>query len=278
MNKEQTLEILKLYKLIGYKDLSCNTSKGLYNLVKEDSIKQQKQVVATNSKVNKIISSSNSNKLQEEKRKQPSQKQDTQQDKNIKLYNKLQKITNLEDLKKEVLAFDGCALKKTANSTVFGHGNATSNILLLGEGPGADEDKQGKPFVGRSGQLLTMVLESIGIQRDDIFITNTVFWRPPGNRAPTNQEMQLCMPFVHRIIELVDPKIIIALGSSSYKFLSNEANPRITKERGKIKTTCLNSGKEFKYIPTFHPAYLLRSPLQKKAVWEDMLTIKNNFL
>ncbi len=279
MSKISAVELLKLYKHLGYKEASSLDEEGIYKLDAslKASLQRQNTKVSKVSKITKSVTSNVSTNIVKPQIKQQAKPKTTIAEENKKLHKKLESISTLEKLKEEILAFEGCALKKTAISTVFGYGNENSNILFLGEGPGAEEDKEGKPFVGKSGKLLTLALQSIGLNREDIFITNTVFWRPPGNRAPTNQEMQACEPFVEKIIELVNPKVIVALGSTPYKFLSKELNPRITKDRGKLKKALFKSGKEFNYIPTFHPAYLLRSPLQKRAVWEDMIKIKKSF-
>ncbi len=285
MSKISAVELLKLYKHLGYKEASSLEEQGIYKLdanaisLQKAKAKVNATKVNTVSKITKSVTSNVNTNIAKPQNKALNQTANkTLAEEKLKIYQKLKNITELEELKKEILAFEGCALKKTAISTVFGYGNENSDILFLGEGPGAEEDKEGKPFVGKSGKLLTLALQSIGLLREDIFITNTVFWRPPGNRAPTSQEMQACEPFVEKIIELVNPKVVVALGSTPYKFLSKELNPRITKDRGKLKKALFNSGKEFNYIPTFHPAYLLRSPLQKRAVWEDLLKIKKSFL
>ncbi|MDX1924035.1 MAG: uracil-DNA glycosylase family protein [Rickettsiaceae bacterium] len=184
--------------------------------------------------------------------------------------------SNLEDLKKAILSFDGCALKKGATNTVFSDGNPSASIMLIGEAPGASEDEAGIPFCGESGKLLDNMLKSIGLVRDnDFYITNTIFWRPPANRAPTDEEIAICRPFVEKHIALIKPKLLILVGATAVNSLLGK-HLQISKIRQeyyfysnqylseKIPTTAL-----------FHPAYLLRQPGQKKASWYDLLKIKD---
>lgn len=184
----------------------------------------------------------------------------------------------LEDLKAAMNSFEGCALKKTAMNMVFSDGNPKSHIMFLGEAPGADEDRLGKPFVGQSGQLLDKFLAYAGFSREkNIYITNTIAWRPPGNRQPTPEESYMCMPFVERHIELKKPKFLVMLGGTALKALHNPKEG-IVKLRGKwipYKTSV--NGFEVETIPFFHPAFLLRSPGQKKMFWRDVLTLKRSF-
>lgn len=181
----------------------------------------------------------------------------------------------LEKLKEDIAAFEGCPLKKTAINLVFADGNPKADIMLIGEAPGADEDRQGKPFVGMSGQLLTKAFKAAGFAREkDLYITNTVFWRPPGNRQPTPQEIQACLPFTQRHIALVNPKLIILVGGTAVKALLNK-NDGITKLRGNwFEYASPYQKHPIKMTAIYHPAYLLRSPGRKKDVWFDLLRIK----
>jgi uracil-DNA glycosylase len=181
--------------------------------------------------------------------------------------------TTLNDLQTELAAFDGCALKKTALNLVFGEGNPDAGLMLIGEAPGADEDRQGKPFVGRSGQLLAKMLAAINIYtREDYYITNLLPWRPPGNRTPTDAEVAACMPFLQRHIELVNPRIIVLLGGPATKALLQRTEG-ITRLRGKWLELVVN-GKTVPVLPMFHPAALLRNPAQKRQAWGDLLSLK----
>jgi len=178
--------------------------------------------------------------------------------------------SNLLELAANVEKFDGCALKFNANKTVFGEGNEQAKIMLVGEAPGKEEDYEGRPFVGRSGHLLDKMLEAIGIKRQDIYITNVLMWRPPGNRTPTSAEIAVCLPFLKRKIELIKPDIIVALGAPAANALL-DAEETISKIRGKWQNYALAAGKTIPLLPTFHPAYLLRNPAQKAKSWIDML-------
>jgi len=181
---------------------------------------------------------------------------------------------SLDELRRALEVFEGCPLSRTATNLVFGDGSAHAKVVLIGEAPGAEEDRQGLPFVGPSGRLLDRMLASIGLDRSTVFISNTVFWRPPGNRAPTSQEIAVCMPFVERIIELISPRLLVALGGPAAAALLGEKE-----SVGRL------SGRWFTYqtarmdlpVPStalYHPAYLLRSPAQKRLAWRDLLTIK----
>ena len=178
----------------------------------------------------------------------------------------------LEELRGILDKFDGCALKATASQLVFADGNPAARVMLVGEAPGRDEDIEGLPFVGRSGKLLDRMLAAIGLDRTSVYIANIVPWRPPGNRTPTPQESQICLPFILRQIELVDPDILVCLGGPSAQTLLG-IKEGITKTRGRWFT--FDTGKrEIRAMPTFHPAFLLRSPLQKRFAWRDFLAIK----
>lgn len=184
-----------------------------------------------------------------------------------------QKAETLEELKKMVEEFDGCALKLTANKTVFGYGSGTARLLLIGEAPGADEDRSGIPFVGRSGQLLEKMLKAIGFDRNECFITNVLPWRPPGNRTPTEGEIAVCLPFLKRQIDLVSPEAIMILGGSAANALLDNGEP-ISRMRGKWLEYKKSDGGKVPVLASFHPAYLLRNSGQKAKVWVDMLRMK----
>ncbi|WP_428529745.1 uracil-DNA glycosylase [Roseibium sp.] len=170
-------------------------------------------------------------------------------------------------------AFDGCNLKRTAKSLVFADGNPEARVMFIGEAPGRDEDLQGKPFVGRSGQLLDRMLKAIGLDRSQVYIANTVPWRPPGNRTPTPQETEICRPFIQRQIELVNPDVVVFLGAASAKTLLG-VQDGIRKMRGRWMTYPV-AGRQIAALATYHPAYLLRSPLEKRLSWRDFLSVKS---
>jgi len=185
-----------------------------------------------------------------------------------------QKCTTLEELRTALTNFEGCSLKTTAKNLVFSDGNPDAPLLLIGEAPGRDEDLQGVPFVGRSGQLLDLMLTAIGIDRKEgAYITNILPWRPPGNRNPTPEETAICLPFLERHIELCDPKIIVALGGVSAKQLLNTTTG-IMRLRGKWAELKLGNLSARPVLPTFHPAYLLRQPAHKRLAWQDLLSLK----
>ncbi len=177
--------------------------------------------------------------------------------------------SNLPMLKKSVLACHMCQLSKTRSKAVFGEGNSNAKLMFVGEAPGMSEDSIGKPFVGRAGELLTKMIENVlFVSREDVYISNIVKCRPPNNRTPTESEAHTCRPYLQREIELVKPKIIVALGSTAYKYLSNDNSP-ISKVRG---STIEMDG--YIMIPTYHPSYLLRNPSAKKEAMQDLLKIK----
>jgi uracil-DNA glycosylase len=179
---------------------------------------------------------------------------------------------NLDDLRALLENFEGCSLRNTATQLVFADGNPQSRLMFVGEAPGYEEDVSGKPFVGRSGKLLDRMIEAIGLDRTQVYIANVVPWRPPGNRTPTPQETAICLPFIRRQIELAHPDILVCLGGPSMQTLLNTRDG-ITRTRGKWFPYDTGS-REIRAMATFHPAFLLRSPLQKRLSWRDFLAIK----
>lgn len=180
---------------------------------------------------------------------------------------------NLEELKALLADFDGCNLKYTAKNLVFADGNPEADLMLVGEAPGRDEDLQGLPFVGRSGQLLDRMLAAIGRDRTTAYISNVIPWRPPGNRDPSPLETEICRPFIERHIELKRPKVLVTLGNPSTKLLLN-TQTGIMRMRGTWAIHRTASGLEIPTMPTLHPAYLLRNPAHKKLAWRDFLEVK----
>ncbi|HBQ32823.1 MAG TPA: uracil-DNA glycosylase, partial [Ochrobactrum anthropi] len=181
--------------------------------------------------------------------------------------------STLEELREKLAAFDGCNLKFTAKNLCFADGDPSSDIMFIGEAPGRDEDMEGLPFVGKSGQLLNRMIESIGLKRESVYIANTIPWRPPGNRTPTPLETELCRPFIERQIELASPKVLVALGGPAGKALTG-ATEGILRLRGNWKIHHTPNGLEIPVMPTLHPAYLLRTPAQKRFAWRDFLAVK----
>jgi uracil-DNA glycosylase len=181
---------------------------------------------------------------------------------------------SLEELVEALAAFDGCALKKTATNLVFADGNPAARVMFVGEAPGADEDRAGKPFVGVSGQLLDRMVAWIGLDRTSFYITNILFWRPPGNRTPTSDEVGACIPFVIRHIELVSPAVLVPVGGPATEALLHRRDG-ITKLHGRwFDYQSPGLARPIPTFPIFHPAFLLRSPAQKRAAWRDLLTLR----
>jgi DNA polymerase len=193
----------------------------------------------------------------------------------------------LESIRKDLGNCTRCKLHKGRNNIVFGVGNLHAELMFVGEGPGADEDEQGIPFVGRAGQLLTKIIQAMGIKRDDVYIGNIVKCRPPNNRNPEPDEIDTCIPFILKQIAVIQPKVIVCLGAIAAKALLNTEVP-ISKLRGKIiewpsgsvnliskspREIALQELKPCKVIPTYHPAFLLRNPNMKRPVWEDMQVV-----
>jgi uracil-DNA glycosylase len=177
----------------------------------------------------------------------------------------------LEALRELMQNFDGCALKSTATQLVFADGNPKAHVMFVGEAPGRDEDIEGLPFVGRSGKLLDRMIGAIGLDRTKVYIANVIPWRPPGNRTPTPQETQICLPFIQRQIELVDPDVLVTLGNPSTQTLL-ATREGIMRTRGKWFDYDTGS-RVIRALPTFHPAYLLRSPAYKRFSWQDLRAI-----
>jgi DNA polymerase len=179
---------------------------------------------------------------------------------------------DLEALAAAIAAFEGCPLKAGARQPVFSRGRSDAPVMAIGEGPGGEEDLQGLPFVGRAGQLLDRMLAAASLT-DRIFITNTVFWRPPGNRTPTADEQAVCEPFVRRAIELVRPRVLLLLGAASARFLLKRSEGVLALRGRWFEWRSPDGELEIPALPTLHPAFLLRQPAAKKKSWEDLLLL-----
>ena len=239
----ESIKLLRLFKENGVDEIIANSS---FNRLKNTEKLRKKDLMLENDTVN-----SNNN-------------METDQ---------INKINSLEQLRSFMSEFKGCELYKSSSNMVFSDGNPKSEIMLIGEAPGHDEDIQGKPFVGRSGKLLDKMLEAIELNREKVYIANIIPWRPPNNRRPTDEEIEICLPFIKKHIELIKPKVLMLLGSTAtFALLKNTEG--ITKIRGKWVDLNLNSI-SVPTLPTFHPAFLLRQPAQKKHVWEDLKSLKN---
>lgn len=185
-----------------------------------------------------------------------------------------QACADLDELRAVIEDFEGCALKKTASHTVIADGNPDAHVMLIGEAPGAEEDRRGLPFVGKAGQLLNRMLAAIELDRTSVYITNVLPWRPPGNRTPTPEEVATCLPFVERQIELVTPRLLVLVGGISAKSLLGRTEG-ITRLRGKwYDYAAIAGGAPIPTTAIFHPAYLLRQPTLKREAWRDLQAIR----
>lgn len=183
------------------------------------------------------------------------------------------KASTLSELRAILNNFEGCNLKNTAANTVFGEGCESAKIMLIGEAPGADEDRIGKPFVGRCGKLLDKMFDAIQINREECYITNVLPWRPPGNRTPTDEEISICLPFLKRQIELIKPDFVLLLGGIALKTVM-DSNESISRTRGKWLEYITSDNHKIDVLATYHPSYLLRSTAQKSKVWADLIRLK----
>jgi uracil-DNA glycosylase family 4 len=185
-----------------------------------------------------------------------------------------QRAPNLAELEAAVRSFEGCSLKRTATHTVFADGNPAAAVMIVGEAPGADEDRIGRPFVGRAGQLLDRMLAAIAIDRTGAYITNVLFWRPPGNRKPTPDEIAACAPFLWRHIALVHPKVVIMAGGTSASTLLGRSEG-IMRLRGRwFDLPVPGLAAPVPALATFHPSFLLRTPARKAESWADLLSLQ----
>ena len=189
----------------------------------------------------------------------------------------LEAINSFKELRLALESFEGISLKNTATNLVFSDGNPNAKIMIVGEAPGKEEDRIGVPFVGQAGQLLDRMLKSIGLSRDQTYITNIIPWRPPGNRTPSQEEVSLLKPFILKHIQLKKPEIILALGGVSAKTIL-DVQTGILKLRGKIHNKNFGLEKPIVVLPTLHPAYLLRAPAQKKFAFVDLVLLKRCIL
>ena len=225
--------------------------------------------------VDEIISSSPQNRTVKKKDYLSEKVKNSEKSNDTKspVYMGLENIATLEELKEKMSSFKGCDLHKSATNMVFSDGNPKSKIMLIGEAPGHDEDLQAKPFVGRSGKLLDKMLEAINLNREKVYIANIIPWRPPANRRPTEDEINICLPFLLKHIEIIKPAALMLLGSTaSFALLKNKEG--ISKIRGKWVDLKINN-LTIPTMPTFHPAFLLRQPGQKKHVWTDLKSLRD---
>lgn len=268
MLKQSDIEILKWYQMMGVDEVHSNKRKnysksdisGESEIVMKQPLKEKLHVNAEGQSTKQIIPSL------------PQNDANASIQKSRTLANS---CNSIEELRTVVTNFDDCELKATAANTVFADGNSSAKVMLIGEAPGANEDAQGIPFCGDSGKLLDNIIKSIGLDRTNSYITNTIFWRPPGNRRPSEIELAMCLPFVEKHIALVRPDLIILVGGTASLALFGDLGP-ITKQRQKVlEYTNQYLSEPIKSVVIFHPSYLMRQPSQKKLAWQDMLFIKN---
>ena len=238
----ESIKLLRLFRENGVDEIIANTT---YNRLKNTEKLAKKSLIQKNDTINRD---------------------------NSMPKDRIDKIKSIEELKSYMANFKGCELYKSSTNMVFSDGNPKSKIMLIGEAPGHDEDIQGKPFVGRSGKLLDKMLEAIELNREKVYIANIIPWRPPNNRRPTEEEIEICLPFIKKHIELINPKVLMLLGSTA-TFALLKSSEGITKIRGKWVDLILDN-MSIPTLPTFHPAFLLRQPAQKKHVWEDLKSLK----
>ena len=265
VHDQQEKQLLKFLEENDITTNVMNTSQNcLKNHKKTETISHEKSYIMTDDKQQDTSASSDNN---------------TKSDNNNMIVSSSRKIadslSSLEELKQALLDFEGCDIKNIATNTVISDGVPYADTLIIGEAPGEQEDKQGIPFCGRSGQLLDKMLSCINLSRqDNVYITNTVFWRPPNNRRPTVQELEICKPFLEKHISLLKPKIIFLLGSSAVSSVMNSSEP-ISKIRGKFyKYSNQYLANSIPVLPSFHPSYLLRQSTQKKFAWQDLKTLR----
>ena len=190
---------------------------------------------------------------------------------------RIDSITDLHTLHQVVSSFDGLDIKRGAKNLVFGDGNPKANLMLIGEAPGEEEDIKGIPFCGRSGKLLKNILLSVGIEHKDYYITNTIFWRPPANRKPTDTEIEMCKPFVEKHISLIKPKVLLMVGATAAESFLNLKDPMKYLRKQEFTYQNQYTDNPIRAFVIFHPSYLLRQPRQKKNMYFDMLKIKDKW-
>ncbi|MDD4556859.1 MAG: uracil-DNA glycosylase [Alphaproteobacteria bacterium] len=188
-----------------------------------------------------------------------------------------QEATNLAELKEKIMNFEGCSIKQTASTTVFGEGKQNPKIMLITEAPASDEDRYGKPFAGKNALLIDKMLQAIEIERDDCYFATILPWRPPGNRTPTESEISICLHFIKKQIELVSPQIIFFLGGSTANHLLEMSEP-ISKIRGKWFDYKVSKNQTIEALTSFNPEYILKNPEQKAKIWHDLLRIRKKIL
>ncbi len=275
MSKNKNLTALQFYQDNGLNEiileneqnyfLTLDKSKAKVKI--ENKVQVVSPVISTNTAIANLAKKSQQNTQQD-------QKFSPLNDIIAKAKEAASNAKTVAQLRLAVENFDGCGLKKMATNTVFGDGNPDSKIMVIGEAPGNNEDLQGIPFCGDSGKLLDDMFKTINLDRTKLYITNVIFWRPPGNRRPTDEELAICRPFVERHIQLVDPKIMILVGSTSMSAVLGINDP-VTSVRGKfLEFDAKFMERKIKSFVIFHPSYLMRQSAKKKIAWRDMLLLE----
>ena len=248
--------------------LGCDTSFDF--ITGNDFFQMQKHNIKDNEVIEK---QNNKNEIQQPQFTEQQEKQEIKETINTtKIATNLDEVKTFEDIVSKIKTFEGCDLKRSAINDVIYDGNISAKIMLIGEAPGESEDNEGKPFCGKSGQLLRKALNCIHLNNDNLFITNTVYWRPPENRKPYQEEIESCRPFLNKIIEILNPEIIILCGSTAIETILNNKY-KMAEITGKLTETEINA-KKIKVFPIYHPSYLLRVPSMKKVFWQHLLILQ----
>ena len=263
------------------KKTSSNNNENAYSR-KTDNVDKTKQTVKqiineNNSKTKEFCSRTLSADKGELTAEKTDNKTITKNNKKDNINTNLSKIITFDDLEKEIQNFNGCDLKRYAKNTVIFDGNKDAKIMLIGEAPGETEDSEGKPFCGQSGKLLRKALNCINLNTSNLLITNTIYWRPPENRKPTEEELSMCKPFLLKMIQIVKPKIIILCGATAIENILN-IKPKMSEIAGTAKTIDINFEQTKLKVKTFsiyHPSFLLRQPSMKKTFWKHLLNLQD---
>ena len=254
------------------KTISCNKNKNAYDY-KTNNVNKTQQTIKTND--NQITKFGFKTLSSDEKL--TTEETDDRNNKKNNINTDLSKITTFDNLEKEIQNFNGCDLKRCAKNTVIFDGNKNAEIMLIGEAPGETEDSEGKPFCGQSGKLLRKALDCINLNTSNLLITNTVYWRPPENRKPTEEELNMCRPFLLKMIQIVKPKIVILCGATAIENILN-IKPKMSEVAGTTKTIDIDFEQTKLTIKTFsiyHPSFLLRQPSMKKTFWKHLLKLQD---
>ena len=250
--------------------LGCDTS---FDFITGNDFFQMKTNNIKNSEVIEKQDNKNENQQQPKIIEMQKEKDEVKETiNNTKIITNLDEVKTFEDIVSKIKTFEGCDLKRSAINDVIYDGNINAKIMLIGEAPGESEDNEGKPFCGKSGQLLRKALNCIHLNNENLFITNTVYWRPPENRKPYQDEIESCRPFLNKIIDIINPVVVILCGSTAIETILNNKY-KMAEITGKLTETEINA-KKIKVFPIYHPSYLLRVPSMKKVFWQHLLILQ----